>query len=1103
VADENLNPYGDEPANPAAGTETLERDRPNPYGDTPVNVEKPKPETQSTTPDTDKAFMDAITVTAPYKPPPSGLSRLYHAITPPEGFSVSAWLRGKVTPEQKAAAEVPGGKFSVEDWAAGRTTPGVPASPVKEALGAMIMGQLKQPSTREIMEQQAFGPLAPYVENVNQAFEKYQKGASREEVARTLSPEYGMIQDIRNYPVGSKEWWSAFIPLSIETAQYAAPFLGPAGRALMGKPIFKPPPGAFRFPVTEPGAVAREVPGVTMPGPKGFVTPAEGAPPAPPPTRTMTPAEFRTSSQDYINKLKASRSLDAKQAEDLKAFQEAERSGDWSQAAKRFGIDVEAPKPPTPPPTPSEAEAPPPSQEDQDAIIRRLMEQGRTEEEARLAARAGETGRPRIREGGIEIGRDIPPAPPRPAPFEVDDIVTDEETRGRIKHAEEMPDGGWKIHFDTDQIAILYPDQPGAYRIARVAPFSSTEGTAIRTGRSVEEIQRNVEEINRRAAEASYQRNLDAARSRRELEEERQDASKKRRTAQVVFRGEGGGMVPETPFRHPGETPPIRPQKPIPTTKPVAPTPPEPADVERGAGAAVEEKATALTKPPDIGDKIIWRKRPKTVTDYNPTSGTVTFTDDETGQVHRAPFNPNRMRGVPKARPAEIPKGPLTEAEKADLGIERPRPRPKASDPLWEEAVKNVNKRLGVPKDPAERASRQAEGILDSNEDLNTYYKNEHEALKAKYGGEEEAPSEPQAGRKVLASANVGAHGGEEARVAAIRRAVREGTPPPGWEGNQADWNMYLNLLGGGVETESAGKLIREPLPKAGAKGETRAEARAEARAEHKEVAKEVIKETGKEEGKEAGKSLRDIPPTRDPSEPPPIPVQYREPPPPRVTQAGMAGRIEDAYRRLHSSRVISEASPSEGLSKNEVIEGGRAAMRAGVDPIAVAKSDNIRADLKYGVMRAHGEDLREHAISLEREARANPSQANTARANEAFSEYSNWDTDVLKQKEVANAELLKRGVEGIEEEPDLQNMVDARREFVKTYGRDWEPQEKARVQKAIDQVEQANKSRSAADQGYSRQLEQAAPNPEFEIKNKEELNNAVSQIMKRIFPCS
>lgn len=110
---------------------------------------------------------------------------------------------------------------------------------------------------------------------------------------------------------------------------------------------------------------------------------------------------------------------------------------------------------------------------------------------------------------------------------------------------------------------------------------SYTYGIARKRGMTPEELLAETEAKRAAGIELTLQEARDAELSRKELEEEKKQprggryASRKPSTEEMVFRSQGGGMVPQTPFRQPREV--TRTEKPVSPSVPLAPKAPESA----------------------------------------------------------------------------------------------------------------------------------------------------------------------------------------------------------------------------------------------------------------------------------------------------------------------------------------------------------------------------------------------------------------------------------------------------------------------------------------------------------------------------------------------
>jgi hypothetical protein len=213
-----------------------------------------------------------------------------------------------------------------------------------------------------------------------------------------------------------------------------------------------------------------------------------------------------------------------------------------------------------------------------------------------------------------------------------------------------------------------------------------------------------------------------------------------------------------------------------------------------------------------------------------------------------------------------------------------------------------------------------------------------------------------------------------------------------------------------------------------------------------------------------------------------------------------MQNKIDGAYKHLYGQRAITKPEPGQGLSDRELVLGGKQAIANGVDPVAVAKSANIRPDLKYGVLRAHGEDLRGEAERLDEAARKSPTAENKKASENAFQEYSNWNGWTVEPNRID----AKAAFPDMEDPVkwDIKSFVDYREHFIRANGKDLPPQKFASARETVRQAQAKTDALYKELDERSKRLAEEGHTPVHQADTPEQLHDAVQKIMKDHFPC-
>lgn len=242
---------------------------------------------------------------------------------------------------------------------------------------------------------------------------------------------------------------------------------------------------------------------------------------------------------------------------------------------------------------------------------------------------------------------------------------------------------------------------------------------------------------------------------------------------------------------------------------------------------------------------------------------------------------------------------------------------------------------------------------------------------------------------------------------------------------------------------------------------------------------------------------------------PEPAPVQERptrtQPQPHPMDQSRAQSTISSVFSNLYSERKISASEPGLGLTRIEMIHGGREAMRRGVDPEQVRNMEHLRPDLKYAVLRAEGENRNDHAAILDKIAQNNPTPENRAAAEAAFEDYSKWDKEVVDPQRKRAANFLAADKYELEPEGNMRSYIDIRQKFIKELKKDIKdfPGLEAKARAAARNIEKANEKSQANWDKISEELKKEAPHPEYgEISNSDDLNDVLEQVWNKHFPC-
>jgi hypothetical protein len=182
------------------------------------------------------------------------------------------------------------------------------------------------------------------------------------------------------------------------------------------------------------------------------------------------------------------------------------------------------------------------------------------------------------------------------------------------------------------------------------------------------------------------------------------------------------------------------------------------------------------------------------------------------------------------------------------------------------------------------------------------------------------------------------------------------------------------------------------------------------------------------------------------------------------------------------------------------LIEGGRQAIDHGVNPELAANSDQLREDLKYAVVKAHGENLRGLAAHLDEIAQKKLTPENIERSERAFQNYSNWNGHTT----LPIYNRARKMFPNMEEEVpyNINNIVDYRENFIRANNHDMEPHQIVKARQEVKGIQAAADAQKKGWDQYSEDLRKAAPRTEFNITNDKELDDAVSKILNRRPPC-
>lgn len=1031
-------------------------------------------------------------------------------------------------------------------------------------------GMMQPPNAQDILFQGAGGLFGPQAQNIYRGVQAYNEGKAPEDVARTLSPEYGHIQEMRENPIGSKEFFQGAIPLAVEGAQY----LPVLGAALRLPPVRAKGP-EFRFPVTEkPGGIAP------------VAAPVAGVPePEPIVTNPVPEASKESQVQDLVSQ----------------GFSEQSARGVVNRQIREPG------KPPEPLPTFEVDDIVDATEinnrikdarqlddgswkvlldNDQAALLHPVDAEGSQLRIAQIADRSTYEGR------SIMTGEPIESIQAREQNNRFG-LTDTEQSRLRLLREQR------KIDMDrADKLEATDPVAADQMRQEAVRDYAKELRTIYKTeGGESDAVKSSNAQVESGGPALGEQEGAGGP-----LPEAGSGNNAIGESQRVEARGNVPGEQPE------------------PTGETVAPEAPGENELF-GQGLP---KLEAFGHAPGPGERVIWRGKNLTVESVNPKSKVVSFVGGR-----KAPFTSRMKRPLPAfyeeavgtvQRRLALPKDERTLRMGQEQGVY---PKAKELRTLYDNEYEALNSKYGsgppkrkvlasankaafaggTPEQNAAIARGKREGAGPQS------FHEGHQADQAAHmaavtEGAQKVPGgklirEPrtftaagdQFGNSVKSpvASYVTENGGIISKSAAKAKgkyernaALWDGTPDfrkspthnKIWQptGEMPDV-MAANLHDAGLIKEPTVEAMYDALGKESRSArtvrqteqarekttgtrETQAKNFGQAERSEKtqgtqaipaadldigskvvvdgtplkvtahnmndmtltledgsrfgiqkvnandviygEIAEPgVLKDVAKESAKEGTKRGAEV-------VPPPVPREFLTPPPPPQVQARMGSSIEKVFNDLHGSGVITESDPIKGLGKTEVIDAGRAAIKAGVDPEAAARSDFLRPDYKYAVMRARAEDLRLAAIEAERKAKLEPTIENKADAENAFREYSNWNARTVEAGNAADGWLAAKGaIDPITDEPDLNTMVDAREQFIRANKREMTPSEMKQAKKQVLNVQKTALERNAAAEKYSEQLRKAAPEMHDEIKDKADLERVTDKIWDRKFPCS
>ena len=219
------------------------------------------------------------------------------------------------------------------------------------------------------------------------------------------------------------------------------------------------------------------------------------------------------------------------------------------------------------------------------------------------------------------------------------------------------------------------------------------------------------------------------------------------------------------------------------------------------------------------------------------------------------------------------------------------------------------------------------------------------------------------------------------------------------------------------------------------------------------------------------------------------------------MSEDQMGKLTRDTFARLSAS--VAEGRPPRTvatMSRNEIIDSGRTAIRAGVDPDVVVNSNQVPNDQKFAVARAHSEDLRDIADQANREMRKNNTQENKDASEMAFADFANWNREHLERlRTITHVEHPEMEHETY----DPRSYTDLRGEMYRKNNRDFTPGERHKAFIQVRAIEKADAERNALNEKFSEELKKRAPDTRPPIWDSNDLFSHVADILKDKFPCS
>jgi hypothetical protein len=220
--------------------------------------------------------------------------------------------------------------------------------------------------------------------------------------------------------------------------------------------------------------------------------------------------------------------------------------------------------------------------------------------------------------------------------------------------------------------------------------------------------------------------------------------------------------------------------------------------------------------------------------------------------------------------------------------------------------------------------------------------------------------------------------------------------------------------------------------------------------------------------------------------------------PEPAMTDAQMS----DVALKTFKERPVGafHVLPRDGMDKGQIISRGREAIEKGVDPQKAFESTTMEPDVKYGIVRAQSENLREAAHAWDQAARRKPTADNVQAANDAFFKYYDWDRN---QVATARKNAMTAFPEMEQEVAfDPHNFTDMRLQMMKVNGKDFNSAQKATAEKQLAKIQKSQGNRLALIRRYEEELYKLAPHANTELKTPNDAYNFTAEIMKRKFPC-